>query len=103
VRVEVAKPPLFSEKMKEVEVFVNVACLYLRMKMIRESESTKIVWMLSYVQGGMAEAWKNSLLDELLKGESEVEMVEELFSKIRNKFGEMAEKERKVEQLRTIE
>jgi len=42
-------------------------------------------------------------LDELLKGESEVEMVEELFSKIRNKFGKMAEKERKVEQLRTIE
>jgi len=42
-------------------------------------------------------------LDELLKGESEVEMVEELFSKMRNKFGEMAEKERKVEQLRTIE
>ena len=59
--------------------------------------------MLSYVQGGMAEAWKNNLLDELLKGESEVEMVEELFSKIRNKFGKMAEKERKVEQLRTIE
>ena len=71
--------------------------------MIRESESTKIVWMLSYVQGGMAEAQKNNLLDELLKGESEVEMVEELFSKMRNKFGEMAEKERKVEQLRTIE
>ena len=59
--------------------------------------------MLSYVQGEMAEVWKNNLLDELLKGESEVEMVEELFSKIRNKFGEMAEKERKVEQLRTIE
>ena len=59
--------------------------------------------MLSYVQRGMAEAWKNNLLDELLKGESEVEMVEELFSKMRNKFGEMAEKERKVEQLRTIE
>ena len=59
--------------------------------------------MLSYVQGEMAEVWKNNLLDELLKGESEVEMVEELFSKMRNKFGEMAEKERKVEQLRTIE
>ena len=40
---------------------------------------------------------------ELLKGESEAETVEELFSKMRNKFGETAEEEQKIEQLRTIE
>ena len=68
-----------------------------------ESESTKMAWMLSYVQGGVAEAWKDNLLDKLSKRESEVEMAEELFSKIRNEFGEIAEEERKVEQLRTIE
>jgi len=101
--VEIAKPPLFSGKMEEVEVFINVAHLYLRMKMMGESESTKMAWMLSYVQGGVAEAWKDNLLDKLSKRESEVEMAEELFSKIRNEFGEIAEEERKVEQLRTIE
>jgi len=42
-------------------------------------------------------------LDELLKKELEVEMAEELFSKMRNEFGETAEEERKVEQLRTVE
>jgi len=103
VRVEIAKPPLFSGKMEEVEVFINAAHLYLRMKMMGESESTKMAWMLSYVQGGVAEAWKDNLLDKLSKRESEVEMAEELFSKIRNEFGEIAEEERKVEQLRTIE
>ena len=102
-RVEIAKPPLFSGKMEEVEVFINAAHLYLRMKMIGESESTKMAWMLSYVQGGVAEAWKDNLLDKLSKRESEVEMAEELFSKMRNEFGETAEEERKVEQLRTIE
>jgi len=101
--VEIAKPPLFSGKIKEVEVFINAAHLYLRMKMMGESESTKMAWMLSYVQGGVAEAWKDNLLDKLSKRESEVEMAEELFSKIRNEFGEIAEEERKVEQLRTIE
>ena len=40
---------------------------------------------------------------ELLKGESEAETVEELFSKMRNEFGETAEEEQKIEQLRTIE
>jgi len=42
-------------------------------------------------------------LDKLSKGESEIETVEELFSKMRNKFRETVEEERKVEQLRTIE
>jgi len=54
------------------------------------------------VQGGIAEAWKNNLLDELAKGESEVELVEQLFAKIRNDFGKTLEEERKIEQLRTI-
>ena len=42
-------------------------------------------------------------MDELSKGELEVETIEELFSKIRNEFGETIEEEKKVEQLRTIE
>ena len=42
-------------------------------------------------------------MDKLSKGESEIETVEELFSKMRNKFRETVEEERKVEQLRTIE
>jgi len=42
-------------------------------------------------------------LDKLSKGESEIKTVEELFSKMRNKFRETVEEERKVEQLRTIE
>ena len=58
---------------------------------------------MSYVQEGVAEAWKDNLLDELSKGESEVELAEQLFTKIRNNFGETSEEERKIEQLRTIE
>jgi len=50
----------------------------------------------------VAEAWKDNLLDELAKGESEVETVEQLFTKIRNDFGETSEEERKIEQLRMI-
>ena len=64
---------------------------------------TKIAWMLSYVQEGVAEVWKDNLLDELLKEELEVETAEELFRKMRNRFGEMVEEEQKIEQLRTIE
>ena len=43
------------------------------------------------------------MLNELAKGESEVESVEQLFTKIRNNFGEILEEKRKIEQLRMIE
>jgi len=42
-------------------------------------------------------------MDELAKGELEVETVEQLFSKIRNDFRKTSEEERKIEQLQTIE
>jgi len=102
-RVEVARPQVFSRKIEEVSTFVNVARLYIRMKMTEEVGATQVAWVLLYVQGEIAEVWKDNLLDELAKGESEMESVEQLFAKIRNDFGETSEEERKIEQLRTIE
>ena len=101
-RVEVAKPLLFSRKIKEVSIFINMVQLYLSMKMIEELKLTKIAWVLSYIQEEVVEAQKDNLLDELSKGESEVEIVKKLFKKIRNEFGEIVEEKQKVEQLRTI-
>jgi len=43
----------------------------------------------------VAEAWKDNLLDELLKEESEVKMVKELFKKMKNEFGKTRKKKRK--------
>jgi len=102
-RVEVARPQIFSGRMEDVSAFINAARIYIRMKMTEEAATTQVAWVLSYVQGGVAEAWKDNLLDELAKGESEVESVEKLFTKIRNDFGETSEEERKIEQLQTIE
>ena len=42
------------------------------------------------------------MLDELAKRESEVKSVEQLFTKIRNDFGETSEEERKIEQLEQL-
>jgi len=102
-RVEVARPQVFSGKMEEVSTFINTARLYIRIKMMEEAAATQVAWVLSYIQRGIAEAWKDNLLDELAKGESEVESVEQLFAKIRDDFRETSEEEKKIEQLRTIE
>jgi len=102
-RVEVARPQVFSGRMEDVSAFINAARIYIRMKMSEEAATTQMAWVLSCVQGGIAEAWKDNLMDELAKGESEVESVEQLFMKIQNDFGETSEEERKIEQLWTIE
>jgi len=96
-RIEVAKPQVFEGKIEEVSAFINTAHLYLRMKMTDEVATTQMAWVLSYVQGGVAEVWKDNLLDKLAKGESEVDTAEKLFTKIRNNFGEISEEERKIE------
>ena len=102
-RVEVARPQVFSGRMEDVSMFINTACIYIRIKIMEEAATTQVAWVLSYVQGGVAEAWKDNLMDELAKGELEVESVEQLFTKIRNDFRETSEEERKIEQLWTIE
>jgi len=75
-RVEVTRPQVFEGNMKEVSVFINTAHIYLRMKITEEAATTQVAWVLLYVQGGMAEAWKDNLSDELAKGESKVETAE---------------------------
>jgi len=70
------RPQVFSGKIEKVSMFINVARLYIRMKMTEEAATIQVAWVLSYVQGGVAEVWKNNLLDELAKKESKVESVE---------------------------
>jgi len=67
--------------------------------MTDKTATTQVAWVLSYMQEGVAETLKDNLLDELAKGESEVDTVEKLFTKIRNNFGKTSEKKRKIEQL----
>jgi len=55
-RVEVARPQVFSGRMEDVSMFINVARIYIRMKMMEEAATTQVAWVLSYVQGGVAEA-----------------------------------------------
>jgi len=37
-------------------MFINMAHLYIGMKMTKEVVTTQVAWVLSYVQGGVAEA-----------------------------------------------
>jgi len=101
--LEVVLPPKFSGERGQVVGFINAYHLFMQMRMDQVGDRNKISWVLSYVQGGVAEIWKDNILDEIAKGTSVVQTVEQLFAKIRQEFGEFDEESRKVNELRVLE
>jgi len=100
---EIAKSPLFNREKEKVVGFINACCLYINMRIKRSGEEEKISWVLMYVQGEVAEVWKENVLEEKRQRISAVETVKELFTKMREEFGEFNEELRKVDELRLLE
>ena len=59
--------------------------------------------MLTYVQGGSADVWKENVMEELEAGEVEYESVEEFFTILRKEFGGGEEESVKAVELRKLE
>jgi len=51
---------------------------------------------------GVAEVWKDNVLEEIKKGISEVDTIDDLFEKIQEEFGEFDEESRKSDELRLL-
>jgi len=101
--MEVAKPAIFSGEAGKVGGFVTACRLYLRMKMREATVEEQVQWVLSYVQGGSADIWKENIMEELEAGEIEYETIEEFLTSIKKEFSSGEEKLVKVAELRKLE
>jgi len=101
--IEVAKPAIFNKEAGKVEGFVIACRLYLRMKMKEATVEEQVQWVLSYVQGGSADIWKENIMKELETGEMEYETVEEFLTALKKEFGEGEEESVKAAELRKLE
>ena len=77
--------------------------LYIRNKLAGATVEVQVQWILSYVQGGSADVWKENIMEELEAGEIEYETVEEFLSSLKKEFGGGEENSVKVVELRKLE
>ena len=68
---EVVKLQIFNGTTARVAGFITACKLYIRMRMREEMVEEQIQWILSYVQGGTADVWKENVMEELEAGEVE--------------------------------
>ena len=102
-QVEMAKPAIFNGESGKVGGFVTACRLYLKMKMREAMVEEQVFWILSHVQGGLADVWKENVMEELEVEEMEYETVEKFLTVLKKKFGGREEETVKVEKLRKLE
>ena len=77
--------------------------LFVRIKMRGNIVEEQVQWVLSYVQGGSADVWKENVMEELEAGEVKYESVEEFLTSLNKEFGEGEEELVKVAELKKLE
>ena len=101
--IKVAKPSVFNKEVEKVEGFIVACKLYLRMKIRGETIEKQIQWILSYIQGELANVQKKNILEDLELEKVEFKSVGEFLLELKKEFsgedGELV----KVAELRKIE
>ena len=100
---EVAKPPIFDGMSSKIARFIIACKLYIKMRMREESVEGQIQWILSYIQRGAADVWKENVMKELESGELEYKSAEEFLTSLKKKFGGGDEESVKAAELRKLE
>jgi len=99
---EVTKPQTFDGTSSKVSRFIGACKLYIRMRLRELAVEEQIQWILSYVQGGSADIWKENVMEELETEEIEFKSAGEFLAEIKREFGGEDKELVKVAELKKI-
>ena len=77
--------------------------LFLRMKLREVMVEEQVQWVLSYMQEGSADVWKENVMEELESEEVEYKLAEEFLISLKKEFGGGEEESVKAAELRKLE
>ena len=101
--MEVAKPAIFNGEVEKVGRFIIACRLFLRMKLRGATVEEQVQWVLSYVQGGSVDVWKENVIEEMKAGEVEYESAEDFLACLKKEFGGGEKESVKAAELRKLE
>jgi len=101
--MKVVKPAIFNGEAGKVGEFITACRLFLRMKLRGATVEEQVQWVLSYVQEGSTDIWKENVMEELESGEVEYESVEEFLMSLKKELGRGEEELVKAAELRKLE
>lgn len=98
-----APPQMFDGTMKDTKSFISSIILYIKG---REPEfhtvESKIMFALSYMQGGKAQSWRNEAINQIAAGKKLFNSFEEFLEKLEAQFGDPNPKATAVGKLKTM-
>ena len=98
-----AKPQIFDSMLSKISEFILVCKLYIRIKLREELVEGQIQWILLYMQGEVADIWKENVLEDLEVEKVEYKLVGEFLMKIKKEFSGEDKKSVKVVELKRME
>ena len=98
-----APPQTFDGTMKDTKSFISSIILYIkgREPEFRTTES-KIMFALSYMQGGKAQFWRNEAINQIAMGHEPFKSFQDFLEKLEAQFGDPNPKATAVGKLKTM-
>jgi len=99
-----ALPQLFDGMMKDTKSFVNSLILYIYgRKAELPSNESKIMFVLSYIQGGKAQYWKNEAINLIAAGQEPFKDFKDFIVQMEAQFSDLSPRATAIRKLKTLQ
>jgi len=96
-------PQPFDGTMKETKSFVSSLMLYIYGRKAEfPSNESKIMFALSYIQGGKVQYWKNEAINLIAAGQEPFKDFKDFITQLEAQFGDLSPKATTIRKLRTL-